>query len=178
MNIIITGFMGTGKSAVGRRLAKKLRMEYLDTDDLIEEREGSKICHIFEEKGESYFRRLESAIVREVSHLDNYVISTGGGVVLRDENIKALKRNGLIICLTANSEIILKRTTGIQDRPLLNEPDPVRKIEELLRMRQPYYGKADFSVQTSNLAVEEVTRRIQEFLRKKNEDCSCRPGRA
>ncbi|MCK4926662.1 hypothetical protein KAS10_04785, partial [Candidatus Aerophobetes bacterium] len=97
---------------------------------------------------------------------------------LRDENIKALKRNGLIICLAANSETILKRTTGIQDRPLLNEPDPVRKIEELLRMRQPYYGKADFSVQTSNLAVEEVTRRIQEFLRKKNEDCSCRPGRA
>jgi shikimate kinase len=178
MNIIITGFMGTGKSAVGRRLAKTLQMDYLDTDDLIEEREGSKICHIFEEKGESYFRKLEAAIVREVSHLDNYIISTGGGVILRDENIKALRRNGLIVCLTANSETILKRTIGTQDRPLLNEPDPGRKIEELLKMRQPYYGKADLSVQTSNLTIEEVTRRIQEFLRKKYEDCSCRPGGA
>ncbi len=164
MNIIITGFMGTGKSAVGRRLAKTLHMDYLDTDDLIEEREGSKICHIFEEKGESYFRKLEAAIVREVSHLDNYIISTGGGVILRDENIKALRRNGLIVCLTANSETILKRTIGTQDRPLLNEPDPGRKIEELLKMRQPYYGKADLSVQTSNLTIEEVTRRIQEFF--------------
>ena len=175
MNIILTGFMGTGKSAVGRRLAKRLGMEYLDTDELIEEREGSKIYHIFEEKGESYFRKVESAIVREISHLDNCVISTGGGVVLRDENIKILGRNGLIICLTANPEVILKRTERTGDRPLLNEPGPGKRIEELLRMRRAYYEKADFSVDTSNLPVEEVIRRIEEVLRKKDESCFHRP---
>ena len=178
MNIILTGFMGTGKSAVGRRLARRLGMEYLDTDELIEEREGSKIYHIFEKKGEPYFRKVEAAMVREVSHLDNHVISTGGGVVLKDENIKALRRNGFIICLTANPEVILKRTERIQDRPLLNEPDPEKRIKELLRMRRAYYEKADFSIDTSKLPVEEIVRRIEGVLRKKDESCSCRPGGA
>ncbi|TET29574.1 shikimate kinase [Candidatus Aerophobetes bacterium] len=178
MNIILTGFMGTGKSAVGRKLAKRLDMEYLDTDELIEEREGSKIYHIFEEKGECYFRKVESAMVREVSRLDRYVISTGGGVVLKDENIKALRRNGFIICLTANPEVILKRTEKTGDRPLLNEPDPGKRIKELLRMRQAYYEKVDFSVDTSDLGMEEVIRKIEEVLRKKNESCSYRPGGA
>ena len=178
MNIILTGFMGTGKSAVGRKLAKRLGMKYLDTDELIEEREGSSIHHIFEEKGESYFRKVESAMVREVSHLDRYVISTGGGVVLKDENIEALRRNGFIICLTANPEVILKRTEKTGDRPLLNEPNPGKRIKELLRMRQAYYEKVDFSVDTSDLGMEEVIRKIEEVLRKKNESCSYRPGGA
>ena len=178
MNIILTGFMGTGKSAVGRKLAKKLDMEYLDTDELIEEREGSKIYHIFQKKGEPYFRKLEAAMVKEVSHLDRHVISTGGGVVLKDENIKALRRNGFIICLTANPEIILKRTERTQDRPLLDESDPGKRIKELLRIRQAHYEKADFSVNTSNLPLEEVVRKIEEVLRKKNESCSYRDGGA
>lgn len=178
MNIILTGFMGTGKSAVGRKLAKRLDMEYLDTDELIEERERSSIHHIFDEKGESYFRKVESAMVREVSRLDRYVISTGGGVALKDENIKALKRNGFIICLTANPEIILKRTERTQDRPLLDESDPGKRIKELLRIRQAHYEKVDFSVDTSNLPLEEVVWKIEEVLRKKNESCSYRAGGA
>ena len=153
-------------------------MEYLDTDELIEEREGSSIHHIFEEKGESYFRKVESTMVREVSRLDRYVISTGGGVALKDENIKALKRNGFIICLTANPEIILKRTERTQDRPLLDESDSGKRIKELLRIRQAHYEKADFSVDTSNLPLEEVVRKIEEVLRKKNESCSYRAGGA
>ncbi len=178
MNIILTGFMGTGKSAVGRKLAKRLGMKYLDTDELIEKKEGSKIYHIFRKKGEPYFRKLEAVIVKKVSRLDNHVISTGGGVVLKDENIKALRRNGFIICLTANPEVILNRTGRIGERPLLNEPDSGKRIKELLRTRQAYYEKADFSVDTSNLALEEVIRKIEEVLRKKNESCAYRPGEA
>lgn len=175
MNIILTGFMGTGKSRVGKELAKRLKMGYLDTDELIEQREGSTIAHIFEKKGEPYFRKVETAMVKEVSRLDRYVISTGGGVVLKEENIKALKKNSFIICLTANPEVILKRTQGTHNRPLLNEPDPGGRIEELLRIRRAHYQKADVSVDTSDISIEEVVRRIEEILRKKDESCSCRP---
>ena len=85
MNIVLTGFMGTGKSRIGQRLAKKLRMSYLDTDELIAEREKEKIPDIFEKKGEGYFRQLETQVAKEVALLNNYVISTGGGIVLRKE---------------------------------------------------------------------------------------------
>ena len=97
MNIILTGFMGTGKSIVSRKLVKRLGMSYLDTDELIEEREGIKISAIFQKKGEKYFRQLETQVIKEVASLDNYVISSGGGVVLREENMTALKKNGFII---------------------------------------------------------------------------------
>jgi len=106
MNIILTGFMGTGKSIVSRKLVKRLGMSYLDTDELIEEREGIKISAIFQKKGEKYFRQLETQVIKEVASLDNYVISSGGGVVLREENMTALKKNGFIICLSASPEVM------------------------------------------------------------------------
>lgn len=167
MNIVLTGFMGTGKSKIGKRLATELRMGYLDTDELIEEREKDSISAIFKKKGEEYFRHLETKVVKEVALLDNFVISTGGGVVLREGNIRALKKNALIICLFASPEVILKRTKGNENRPLLllEVNNQKKRIEELLALRKPFYEKADFSVDTSALDSEGVVvEEIIEFL--------------
>lgn len=166
MNIVLTGFMGTGKSGIGKRLAKKLGMSYLDTDELIEEREKDSISAIFKKKGEEYFRRLETEVVKEVALLDNFVISTGGGVVLREGNIRLLKQNAFIVCLFASPEVILKRTKGDDNRPLLGVNNQKKRIEELLALRKPYYEKADFSVDTSALNSEGVVEEIIEFLGK------------
>lgn len=160
MNIVLTGFMGTGKSIVSRKLAKRLGMSYLDTDELIKEKEGIKISAIFQEKGEKYFRQLETQVIKEVSSLDNHVISSGGGVVLREENVTALKKNGFIICLSANPEVILQRTVNNRDRPLLEVDDQKKRIKELLKIRKPFYDKADFNIDTSSLSSEEVVERI------------------
>jgi len=167
MNIVLTGFMGTGKSRIGKKLAKKLRMSYLDTDELIEKKEKDNISTIFKKKGEEYFRRVETQIVKEVALFDNYVISTGGGVVLREENMKALKKNAFIICLFASPEVILERTRGNEDRPLLKVDDRKSRIEKLLKYRKPFYEKADFSIDTSVLSSEEVVEKIIKFLRKR-----------
>jgi shikimate kinase len=166
MNIVLTGFMGTGKSKIGRRLAKKLRMSYLDTDELIEERGKDSIPAIFKKRGEKYFRRLETKVVKEVALFDNYVISTGGGVVLREGNMRALKKNAFIVCLFASPEVILKRTEGNENRPLLEVNNQKKRIEELLALRKPYYEKAGFSVDTSLLDSEGVVEEIIEFLGK------------
>ena len=168
MNIVLTGFMGTGKSKIGRRLAKKLGMSYLDTDELIEEREKDSISAIFKKKGEEYFRRLETKVVKEVALLDNSVISTGGGVVLREGNIRLLKKNAFIVCLFASPEVILKRTKGDEKRPLLEVNNQKKRIEELLAVRKPYYEKADFSVDTSTLSSEEVVGKIVKFLERRS----------
>jgi len=166
MNIVLTGFMGTGKSKIGKRLAKRLGMSYLDTDELIEEREKDSVPAIFKKKGEEYFRRLETKVVKEVALLDNFVISTGGGVVLREGNIRLLKKNAFIVCLFASPEVILKRTKGDDNRPLLGVNNQKKRIEELLALRKPYYEKADFSVDTSALDSEGVVEEIIEFLEK------------
>jgi len=166
MNIVLTGFMGTGKSKIGKRLAKKLGMSYLDTDELIEEGEKDSISAIFKKRGEEYFRRLETKVVKEVALLDNFVISTGGGVVLREGNIRLLKKNAFIVCLFASPEVILKRTKGNDNRPLLGVNNQKKRIEELLALRKPYYEKADFSVDTSALDSEGVVEEIIEFLGK------------
>ena len=166
MNIVLTGFMGTGKSKIGKRLAERLGMSYLDTDELIEEREKDSVPAIFKKKGEEYFRRLETKVVKEVALLDNSVISTGGGVVLKEGNIRLLKKNALIVCLFASPEVILKRTEGNENRPLLEMNNQKKRIEELLTFRKPYYEKADFRVDTSALDSEGVVEEIIEFLEK------------
>lgn len=168
MNIVLTGFMGTGKSKIGRRLAKELRMSYLDTDEFIEKREKDSISAIFRKRGEKYFRRLETKIVKEVALLDNYVISTGGGVVLREENIRVLKKNAFIICLLASPEVILERTKGDEKRPLLEVNNQKKRIGELLEFRKPYYEKADLKIDTSTLDSKKVVEEIAKFLERRN----------
>lgn len=163
-NIILVGFMGTGKSVVGKKLATKLNRDFVELDDMIELKEKRPIKDIFEKKGESYFRLVEKEVVKEASSRKNIVISAGGGAIIDEENFKNLKNSGTIICLKASPETILKRTDGLKTRPLLNVQDPKKKIEELLKKREPYYNKADFSIDTDNLSIGDIVLKIMSLL--------------
>jgi shikimate kinase len=163
-NIVLVGFMATGKSTVGRELARRLSLKMVDTDDMIEEKAGKTISEIFEEEGEAVFREMESQAARDVSYLSGHVIITGGGIVLRDQNMDALKKAGPVICLTASPEVILKRNQGTSHRPILQTGDPLKKIRDLLEARSPFYARADYTIDTSNRTLQEVGDRIIEIL--------------
>lgn len=153
--------MGTGKTAVGKLLAKEMGLKYISTDELIEDRERRSINDIFKKSGERYFRRVEKEAVKKVAELDKFIIDAGGGVVLNEENVQNLKRNGKIVCLAASSDAILERTKRYYHRPLLNVANPKAKIEELLKLRAPFYGQADFCIDTTGLSVEQVAQEIK-----------------
>ncbi|MFH1644933.1 MAG: shikimate kinase [Candidatus Omnitrophota bacterium] len=155
-NIVIVGFMGTGKTEVSKLLAKVLRRQRLCIDDMIELKEGKTIDKIFSQNGEPYFRKVESEIVLSVSKDENAVIDAGGGVVIDENNVRNLKKNGVIVCLSANPEVIYERTKGHKHRPLLNNDNPISKITELLAERKDYYNRADFIIDTSNISLNEV----------------------
>jgi shikimate kinase len=160
MNIYLVGFMGTGKTVVGRELAKKKKWRFADLDELIELKEKRLIADIFAREGEPYFRRIEKMALKEVAKENNFVVSCGGGIVLDETNIELMRQSGKIICLKASPEAILKRTQGQNQRPLLNVPRPREKIELLLKLRAPYYARADKAIDTSALSVKEVTARL------------------
>ncbi len=164
-NIALVGFMGTGKTTIARRLAVELKADYIDLDDLIEDKEGMKIVEIFKLKGEAYFRKVEKEIVSNISSQAGKVIACGGGVVLDEENVKNLKNNGLLICLRAKADVILERTKNYRHRPLLNAADKKAKVEELLHRREPFYARADFSLDTSCLSEEEVVDKILAWIK-------------
>lgn len=164
-NIVLVGFMGTGKTAVAKTLAQRFKMRYISTDEFIEKREKRSIADIFAKDGEEYFRQVEKGVAGEVSSLEGVVIDAGGGIVIKEENLKNLKKNGTIICLTATVDVILERTKGKSHRPLLNTDDQKKKIEELLARRAPYYAKADFTIDTSSLSVEDVAKKIEDMVR-------------
>ncbi|MEK6978292.1 MAG: shikimate kinase [Candidatus Hydrothermarchaeota archaeon] len=165
-NIVLTGFMGAGKSTVGRRLGERLGMEVVDTDDLVEEMAGMRISAIFSAFGEAYFRDLESKAVARVSEREDRVIVTGGGVVLRMENITNLRRKGVIVYLHAEPNAIYERIKGERHRPLLQVKDPLARIRELLASRAPYYAENDLLVDTSSKTVEEVVNEVVEKVRR------------
>jgi len=167
MNIVLTGFMATGKTVVGKLLAEKIGFQYIGTDELIEKQTNMKISEIFAVYGEPYFRDIETEIVRKVSEFDNYVIATGGGVVLRKENMDLLEKNGIIINLTASPDKIYERAKKSNERPLLNIPDPKSEIIRLLNMREPYYKRCNFRINTDNLSVEEVVNECLKYIEKK-----------
>jgi shikimate kinase len=160
-NIVLVGFMGTGKTVVARLLAKKLKRDFLELDDMIEKKEGLAIKDIFEQKGESYFRRIEKEVVKDACQHKDVVIAAGGGVILDEENLRNLKEDGIVICLKASPDTILKRTKGLKTRPLLNVPDPEKRIAELLKQREPYYNKADLSIDTDKLSIEQIADKIK-----------------
>jgi len=168
MNIVLTGFMATGKSEVGKELARLLKMKFVDTDKRIEKKIGMKISEIFAKKGEKHFRDLESDIAKEVGVWDNYVIATGGGIVLRQENIDAFKKNFKIINLKTSVKKILQRISKNSIRPLLNVKDKESKIKKLLAKRKPYYEKCDFAIDTTDTTPKEAAERIIEKLNLKN----------
>ncbi len=162
-NIILTGFMGTGKSSLGQLLAQKLHTEFIDTDQLIEERAGKSITAIFQDEGEASFRRQEAALVQELAERQNLVIATGGGLLLKPENVSALQRNGQIFCLVATPEEILDRISQQPGtRPLLANPDPLQKISELLKQRAATYEQFP-RISTSGRSPEQL---LEILLRK------------
>ena len=163
-NIVLVGFMGTGKTRVGKLLATQLKRQRLCLDDMIEWKVGKPIAKIFQEDGEKFFREIESEIVKAASHDKNVVIDAGGGVVVDMNNIKRLKEHGIVICLIARPEVIYERTKGSIHRPLLNTPDPVSSIRELLSKREEYYRGADYTVDTSDISPEEIVSKILNIM--------------
>lgn len=162
--IALTGFMATGKTTVGRLLAQRLGLGFVDTDEMIERTAGREIDEIFASDGEEHFRDLESAALQEALREGDRVISTGGGMLLREANVQALREAGPIICLTAEPEEILQRTTGDETRPLLQVADPAQRIAELLDARQEAYARADYHVETTGRAAEDVCGEVLALL--------------
>jgi shikimate kinase len=162
-NIYLVGFMGTGKTAVGEELARKKKLQFVDLDKLIELKEKRSISDIFAKEKEPYFRRLEKRVLKEVSLQKNFVVACGGGIVLDKDNINTMKNTGVMFCLSASAEVILKRTSGVTCRPLLNVDNPKEKIELLLKMRAPYYACADKTIDTSRLSLKEVVDKISKI---------------
>ena len=156
-NIILTGFMGTGKTSVGRRLAQRLNYSFVDTDALIEARSGMTVAEIFRHRGEAAFRRLEADLAQELADGQRQVIATGGRFMLEDANAAALGRNGLVFCLWAESEEIMARVAedGAAARPLLESSDPQARLETLLAERRSGYLRFT-AVDTSGKTVDEV----------------------
>ena len=165
MNIVLIGFRGTGKSTVGSLLAKHLKRDFIDSDKHIESSTGKTIKSIFEDDGEEGFRKIEADTIAEFSKEDNKVISAGGGVVLREENVKNLKDNGFLILLEATPEIIYsriaqdKKTT--QQRPSLTDKKPLDEIKHLIEQREDAYkSAADFTINTSHISCEDIVNEI------------------
>jgi shikimate kinase len=171
MNIVLIGFRGTGKSTVGRLLAKRLEKDFIDSDKHIESSTGKTIKSIFEDDGEEGFRKIEVDTITELSKEDNKVISAGGGVVLREKNINNLKGNGFLVLLEATPEIIHsrieqdKKTT--QQRPSLTDKKPLDEIKHLIAEREPAYkSAADFTINTSYVSCEDIVNEIITIVNK------------
>jgi shikimate kinase len=156
--------MGTGKTSVGKLLAKKTKRQFVDLDELIQLREKRLIADIFAKDGEAYFRRLEKQTLKEVAKEKKFVVACGGGIVTDPENIRLMKSTGIMICLTASLDTILKRTLKYAHRPLLNVANPKKQIELLLKFRAPYYTQADKILDTSGVSIKEVVDAILKII--------------
>lgn len=163
-NIVISGFMGTGKSVTAKELARKLKMEFIDMDQIIEEIQGVSISDIFAKYGEKYFREQENKLVKELSQKENMVIATGGGTLLSSDNARMLGQAGEIVCLYADSQTIYNRVKRKNDRPLLKGEDILSEIEHLLKERKKIYANIKWKIDTTNLSVQEVVDKIIELL--------------
>lgn len=159
-NIVLIGMMGSGKTAIGATLSEKLHRPFIDTDQIIEKREKKTIANIFELYGESYFRKLEEEVVKEISKYDNYIIATGGGIILHDENINYLKQNGDIIYLKNDiDELVNRLQVQKEQRPLISNGDLHSKISTLMKNRESLYEKsADWIIKNKdfNQTVNEI----------------------
>ena len=163
-NIILCGFMATGKSSVGKKLASLMNYEFVDMDALIEAEEGMSIPQIFAARGEPAFRELECRMVERLAERTGCVVATGGGTIVNPKNLELLKRGGVVITLTANEETILRRAGKGDSRPMLLGGDRLERIRNLMKQREPFYLQADIVLDTSSLKINEVVRRLAELL--------------
>ncbi|HSW39558.1 MAG TPA: shikimate kinase [Acidobacteriota bacterium] len=164
-NIIICGFMGTGKSSVGKKLASMTGYHFLDMDAAIEEHEGMSIPDIFSTRGESAFRALETEMVKKIAGMERRVIATGGGTVVNPDNLCVLKSCGVVVNLTASVPVIIERIGSGHGRPMLHDGDRIERVTSLLKKRESAYAQADIACDTSQLNIEGVAREILSRLR-------------
>jgi len=161
--IYVTGFMGAGKTTVGKQLAERLQLRVIDTDRMIEEIQGKSITHIFAEDGETTFRMYEKEILK-ILPTDDIVITTGGGIVIQKENREWMRENGIVIYLHCELEEIFRRLAHDNTRPLLKQ-NKKEEIRRLLLERLPYYKEANITVNTTKLTVQEVVDNIVKRLK-------------
>ena len=160
VNIALIGFMGAGKTSVGRLAAEQLHFDYLDTDEVIQSRTGRTITEIFSTDGEAAFRKMEQGLVEELAAQTKTVIATGGGLPVNPQNLINLKKYALVVCLWASPEKIWERVKHQTHRPLLHDADPQKKIRELLAAREPFYRQADVLLNTELRSVREVAQQV------------------
>jgi shikimate kinase len=164
-NIYLIGPTGSGKTAVGRQLARDSGLKFLDSDHEIEKRTGVEVAYIFEKEGEAGFRERETEMIRELSGLDGVIVATGGGAVISPENRRRLADSGVVVYLKTGVGEQLKRTGRSRKRPLLNQQDPRQVLEQMAVERRPLYEEiADVSVDTSNQRVRSVAQQLRELL--------------
>ena len=166
-NLVLIGFMGTGKTSLGKLLANRLGRGFVDLDKKIERDAGMTIPKIFELHGEKYFRELEKKAVREVSERKNLVIATGGGTVKDAENVRLLKNSGVMICLTTDPEEIFRRTERCGERPVLDGGGEKRleTIKKLLAEREIFYSQADYTIDTTDWSPLQIMNDICDHFR-------------
>ncbi len=159
-NLALVGFMGSGKSTVGRLVARHLGWEFVDTDEEIERRLGMRVCDVFARHGEPEFRRLEREVLRDLIGNSGQVISTGGGLVCQPGNMELLKSGALVVCLWASAETIWERVRHQTHRPLLRVDDPRSEIARLLTAREVHYREADVLVNSGLRSLREVAAQV------------------
>ena len=170
VNLALIGFMGAGKTSVGRLVAEQLHFDYLDTDELIVSRTSRSIAEIFKTDGEPAFRALEQQVVAELTSRTKTVIATGGGLPVNPANLASLKTHALVVCLWASPEKIWERVKNQTHRPLLHDPDPQKKIRDLLAAREKFYKQADVLVNTDIRSVREVAQHVVHQFRLETSD--------
>ena len=166
-NIVLIGFMGSGKTSIGRLVARRLRFQFVDTDQVIVERARLEIPEIFAQHGEEIFREYETAALQSLTHLRRCVISTGGGVVVKERNHTILRELGLVVCLTASEETIFERVSRNNRRPLLQTENPRATVAQMLAVRRPLYEKAaECTVDSSALSHEQAAESVAAAARR------------
>lgn len=164
-NIYLVGFMGTGKTTVGKAISVKTGRVFKDLDDLIEERENKKISEIFLENTEEYFRKVESEVIADIGKKNDLIIATGGGAVINPLNYHNLKKSGILVTLAASPESIYERVTNSAHRPLLNVSNPLEEIKRLMFERAYYYIKSDYIIDTTDRSIDETVEQILELIK-------------
>ncbi len=164
-NLVLIGFMGVGKSSVGRLAADQLRFEFVDTDALVEARAGKSVSRIFAEDGEPAFRVSEREVVRQLEQRRGVVVAAGGGLAADLANLASLRTHAFVVCLWASAETLWNRVRHQQHRPLLQTPEPQARIRQLLAEREPFYRQADLLVNTERRSARDIAQLVVHHFR-------------